>query len=325
MLFNTHTTLSPQAAKNQKLHVVAVVSNPVGYKSRYNLFEQFHKHMSSFNVHLTTVELAFGERDFVTSPGDSQWQFRTWDEIWHKENLVNLGIARLPSDWQYVAWVDADIHFTNPYWVTQTINQLQHNMFAQVWSDAADLGPQGEIIQTHKSLSSLVATGAPMKVIGDPNDYYNTYAHPGFAWAARREAIDHIGGLIDWAAAGSADHHMALALIGKGASSIPGGVTKAYYDKVMAFQAQAERYIRRDIGVVPGTITHYWHGRKNQRGYESRWKILVNNKYNPNTDIKYDSQGVIQLVDHGDIRSLNLRDDLRKYFRSRNEDGIDTE
>ena len=54
-----------------------------------------------------------------------------------------------------------------------------------------------------------------------------------------------------------------------------------------------------------------------------RWKILTENQFNPNTDIKRDWQGLFQLEDHGDMRSIKLRDDIRKYFRARNEDSID--
>jgi hypothetical protein len=35
-------------------------------------------------------------------------------------------VARLPNDWKYVAWVDADVNFTNPHWVRVTVQQLQH-------------------------------------------------------------------------------------------------------------------------------------------------------------------------------------------------------
>lgn len=300
-----------------------MVSNPVGYKSRYRLYEQFLHHMKGFDVSLTTVEVIFGDRAPAVTPSQNHYTFRSWDELWLKENALNLAIARLPDDWNYVAWLDADIAFSNPYWVNQTINALQHHMVVQTWSDCADLGPNGEIFQTHKSLAGLYSSGAPMKITSTYGQ--GSYAHPGFGWAARREAIDHMGGLIDWSGVGSGDHHMALALIGNVGLSLPGGITSAYTRRAFDFQARCEKYIRRDLGVVPGTILHHFHGRKKDRGYENRWKILSHNQYNPDTDIKYGANGVLQLVDHGDHRSIKLRDDIRRYFRSRNEDSIDAE
>jgi hypothetical protein len=45
------------------------------------------------------VELAFGNRPFeVTDPDNPRHvQVRSGHELWHKENLVNLGVARLPA------------------------------------------------------------------------------------------------------------------------------------------------------------------------------------------------------------------------------------
>lgn len=328
MLLNTHTTLT-HPDQDQTLYVVAVVSNPVGYNSRYRLFNQFVEHMKSFpNVHLTTVELAFGERDHVVSPGHNHIRLRTWSEVWHKENMLNLGIASLPESAQYIATIDGDIHFTNPHWVTQTINQLQHHMVVQLWESAIDLGPNGEHMKNYTSLASLYSKDLPFKVTG--GGYYGvtstgTYAHPGFAWAYRREALDAVGGLIDKAVVGAGDHHMALSLIGQGERSLPGGVSPAYRKMILSWQDRAEKNIRRDVGFVPGTITHYFHGKKTDRKYETRWKVIVNNQYDPDTDLKYDSQGVLSLVDHGDIRSVLLRESLRHYFSARNEDSIDAD
>jgi hypothetical protein len=47
-----------------------------------------------------------------------------------------------------------------------------------------------------------------------------------------------------------------------------------------------------------------------------RWQILRDNNFNPNTDVSYDWQGLPQLNGN----KPKLRDDLRRYFRSRDED-----
>lgn len=67
-------------------------------------------------------------------------------------------------------------------------------------------------------------------------------------------------------------------------------------------------------------IYHHWHGRKGARQYWDRWKILETNDFDPYHDVKRDSQGLWQLIDHGDDRSLKLRDQIRAYFRQRSED-----
>jgi hypothetical protein len=76
------------------------------------------------------------------------------------------------------------------------------------------------------------------------------------------------------------------------------------------------------VGYIPGTLLHNFHGAKRNRFYLDRWKILTQNAYDPETDIKADWQGLWQLEDTDD-RQIKLRDEIRQYFRARNEDSID--
>jgi hypothetical protein len=306
------------------------VSNPVRYASRYRLYRLFEKHVKDSGAVLLTVELAFGERPFeVTEPCNPlHVQLRSGHELWHKENLINIGIGRLPADWRYVAWVDADIQFARADWVQETLHQLQHHAFVQMWSHAQDLGPNHEPINTHLGFAYCHNTGIPWSKSGagygarSASAPYH-YWHPGYAWAARRDAIDATGGLIDWAVLGAADMHMAKCLVGRASEGTAPGIHPNYARRLNAWQETAERLIRRNLGHVPGLINHYWHGKKAQRFYWDRWKILVQNQFDPDIDLKRDWQGLYQLVDHGTPRSIGLRDGIRQYFKSRNEDSID--
>ena len=312
-----------------KLHVVTCVSNPCRYRSRYDLYKKFEQHVLDHGAELYTVEMAFGHRPFVvTEPNNLHHiQVRSSTELWHKENMLNLAINRLPLGWRYVAWIDADVIFTRPDWVEETIHQLQHYQVVQMFSEAQDLSPDFMAINRHRGFMWGYANGG---IDLDNNSFYEHF-HPGFAWAARKEAMDHVGGLIDWAILGSGDRHMACALIGKVENSLdkfiggPGAdkLTVGYWSALQRWQAQAEMYIRRNVGYVPGMILHHWHGSKRDRRYRSRWQILVKHNFDPVKDLKKDAQGLWQLVDHGDLRSIAMRDDIRNYFRGRNEDSID--
>jgi hypothetical protein len=304
--------------KDAILHVVTPVSNPVRYHSRYRLYRQFEQHMlANPNVRLITVELAFGDRAFeVTEAGNPRHvQLRTDDELWHKENMVNLGISRLPADWEYAAWIDADIQFVNPHWAAETIHQLQHHKVVQLFQDAIDLGPTGNVLQAHKGFAWSYVSGAKPSYVSGKYPFW----HPGYAWAATKEAIDAMGGLIDWAILGAADHHMALAWIGEAKRSMPGGMSQSYRDGIMLFQDRCERHIGRDIGFVEGTILHGWHGRKVDRKYGERWDILIQNGFDPRLHLKRDHQGLWQLEED----RIGLRDGIRAYMRGRNEDSVD--
>lgn len=309
-----HSLTSPDL--NEKLHIITCITNYVRFKRRYELFWKFKNDIEkNKNIVLYVVEVALGSRPFMVteSANPHHLQLRTCDELWHKENALNLMVAKLQPGWKYLAWIDADIQFINTDFVNETIHALQHYSVVQMFESVANLGPDGQIITTFDGFGYKYTSGA--KYSGDK---YKVW-HPGFAWACTREAFNGIGGLLDVAILGSGDHHMALAFIGMVKQSIHGGTTPEYQAHIMRFQDKCDKYIKKNIGYVKGTIIHGWHGKYANRKYNERWKILVDNKYNPDTDIKKDWQGLYQFND----TKINLRDDIRNYFRQRNEDGTD--
>lgn len=322
------------------LHVIAVISNPARFRTRVQLFKEFQERMRKTpGVRLWTVECAYGDHQFqVTNPDNPHdIQLRALDELWIKENMVNIGISRLPADWEYVAWIDGDVEFTNPHWVQETLHQLQTHHIVQLFQNAMDMGPTGEVKQLHTGFAYQYVTRAPKTwkttwtekwsgQLGKLVPYYGgdlqgAYWHSGYAWAINREAFNAIGGLLDWAVIGSGDHHMAMSFIGEARDSLPANVSPGYMQALMTFQDRCEKYIRRDIGYVNGTLLHHFHGKKKDRRYLQRWNIVVDNNFDPHIDIHKDWQGLFQL--HPE--KIQLRDDLRFYFRQRNEDSIDLE
>jgi hypothetical protein len=350
---------------HEPLYVVTAIYNPIRFKSRWKRYERFAAHVKASGGILVTVEASFGERHHALSEGTDHRhisipqralgseidltddfrltrtthphqyiQVQTKDELWIKENLINIGISRLPHDWKYVAWVDADVMFARPNWVGETIHQLQHYKIVQMFSEAQDVGPRYASISTARGFMHCYIKGVPRPRnpqktggyyygVGGAGKSSPILWHPGFAWAARREAINELGGLVDFGMMGAADNHMAHALIGKVDESYHPDVHPRYKGRLLEWQNRAERYIRRNVGYVSGLLIHYWHGRKVDRRYWDRWKVIVENKFNPDVDLKYDWQGLNQLVDRGTARSLKLRDDARKHYRSRNEDSIE--
>jgi hypothetical protein len=312
------------------LHVVSPLSNQVRFNRRYDLFDRFAKHMVDSKVNLTVAECAYGDREHFLTPHEAIQivQLRTRHELWHKENMINLAVQRLPADWKYIAWVDGDVQFLNPNWAAETVQQLQHYDLVQMFDFAEDIGfgphqhlniERSFMLAYHNMLRGTMR-GEPRK----PNPhgkhpYGGWWGHTGYAWAARRSAWDKLGGLIDSCILGSADHTMACALIGSVKSSFPPQTTAAFQRGLIAWGDRAENHILRNVGYVPGKILHHFHGPKANRDYVGRWEILKRNSFNPDTDLKRDWQGLWQLTGN----KPRLRDELRMYFRQRNEDSND--
>ena len=306
----------------EQLHVIAVISNPLRFKSRVALYQAFERMCLQAGCHLVTVEATFGDRlpYLPHTPGVDHIKVGHTDELWLKENLVNIGVASLPPNWKYVAWVDADVEFIRKDWAVETIHQLQHYPVVQMFHNAIDQGPNGEVMQVHTSMGYSWVNSIPYHMGGKGSGMYGygAYWHPGYAWAMTRTAFNAVGGLLDRAIIGSGDHHMAQCLIGTPDRSMPAGVSPAYRAMVRSWADRAAGLHKR-VGYVEGTVAHHWHGKKADRKYWDRWSIVTKLQYDPTVDVAPDYRGVLHLTAKGE----RLRKPLETYFRARNEDSID--
>jgi hypothetical protein len=308
--------------ESSKLYVVTSISNPCRYKSRYELYKSFKDYIDKSEATLITIELAHGNRSFEVSESESltNIQVRGDSDLWVKENLLNIAMQFLPTDWEYVAFIDADIRFVREDWANETIQLLQHYDVIQMFSQAQDLGPNNEVIKSHKGFVKAYYDNDMKAKCSDDYGYSKYFGHPGYTIAARRKALDDLGGLIDFSILGAGDNHFFHSLVGEVDKTIPASLLDTGYGReLMEYQGRADLHIKRNIGYMPGTLLHSWHGRKKDRRYQDRWKILTKNQFDPDTDIYKETQGLYRLSGN----KPRLRDEIRQYFASRNEDSID--
>lgn len=298
----------------EDLHVISVISNPVRFQSRTRLFREHMDRCASSAATHWFIEASFGERGYeATKASDPHHiQVRSDHEIWLKENLINKAVSQLPADWKYVMWLDGDVEFLQPNWAEETVQALQHYQVCQPFSHVLDMGPTTEGLTRflHEGFGYCATRGLK------PKNEYGVYMHPGYAWAWRREAWDAVGGMLERGICGSGDDHMAKSLLGCADASMPPGIHPNYRAMVKAWETRAEA-LKRDVGYVSGTILHHFHGFKADRKYWDRWDILKAHDYDPETDVVKGDDGILRLADNG---KHGLRDALRSYFRSRNED-----
>lgn len=315
------------------LYVIAPIFNPQRYRSRWKLYLDFEQYVLKNNeAHLVTIECAYGNRAFVLKkdPSDKHTliQVRTKDDLWLKENMINKAISHLPIDWQYACYIDPDVSFARPDWVGETLQLLQRYSFLQMFTQAQDLGPNYEVINTYEGFIRCYFNQSIVPPINNKG-YYTTsvagkknvgYWHPGFTMAFRREAFDAVGGLIDWGILGGGDTFMMFGLTGMlSEKNLPSALGAAGKRWLTEWQNRCDQHIKKNVGFMEGTIYHYWHGSRKARAYEDRGWILTSAKFDPEVDIKKDAQGLWQLSGN----NIVLRDGIRKYMSRRNEDGID--
>ena len=308
-----------QLSSDNTLHVVGVISNVERFHSRYRLARDWAKRMSETpNVALHLVEAAFGDRqhEIVGTAEFGGLALRVNTNAWIKENMINVGVRRLvPADAKNLAWVDCDTEFRDPNWAQETLHQLQHFALLQPWRSCADLGPNGEIFQTHTSFGALDQAGIRKQACAD--EPYQ-YGHSGYAWACTRAFWEQVGGLLDIGILGSGDHHMAWAATGKVEQSVHAKMSDGYKRVCRDWQQRALKVTHGEVGFVPGRIEHHFHGPKKRRYYRERWQILVDHGYDPGADLMRDEQGIIHISGKPALEAA-----IRKYNRSRDEDSIE--
>jgi hypothetical protein len=311
-----------------KLYVVCCLDDPLRWRSRYWNYWLFQKHVEDAGAILITVELALGDRNFeLTEPDNPRHvQVRTRDELFRKENLQDLGLARIPLGARYVACVDADISFVRSDWCQETLHLLQHYDVIQMFSSYSDVGSNNQILRTVPSFMWNMVHEPESEFVDEHSGYGKGWPRgkwsgaPGLAWAYRVEALDALGGLLDRCIVGGGDSHMAFGLaqrwdIAALHQEIQHAASDEYLKYIKAWQINAAR-LKVNIGMMEGTVLHHWHGPKANRGYQTRYEILESNHYDPQIDVMYSHHGVLIWTGN----KPKFRDDIRTYFRARNED-----
>lgn len=334
-------------SERQVLHIASAYSNPFRWQTRRELANDFRRHVAHMpNAVLHMVELAYGDRPFEvtdrSNPNDIQ--LRTRHELFHKENLLNLAVRSFPPDWKWGSIADADFHFTRHDVALETIHQLQHYDWVQMFSSYLNLTGEATPGAGHRP-AGQVSNGFAYSFVRNGNRLPDGYAGgwaepprsadqpqiplpwvgaPGGAWAFRRSAFDAVGGLLERCILGSADWFMAFGLSGQITDTkVERRLGKrsdlyrpSYLEYIRSWQRRAKAAFGGNIGYVDSFATHHFHGPMVKRGYADRDSILIANEFCPVSDVYPDWQGVLQLTD--DKPSLGAG--VRGYFLSRVED-----
>ena len=301
------------------LAIITTYYNPCNYQSRYKNYLSFSEVILRSNLHLLTVECAFGSMPFQLRPGPNVLQIRCRDVMWQKERLLNMAIAQLPEKWTKVAWLDCDILFSEPDWAVRTSAVLDSHMFAQPYDHVIRL-PKSAVTFTDQGdiMRSFASVYTDKSVID--REGWDNHGHTGYAWAARREFFEKCK-LYDACILGNGDHLVAHGIVGEPDSSC---ILKRYkgsdpqYHHYLDWAERAYEVCRGDLDCVYGHVMHLWHGDPKNRRYLERQADLNNIGYNPFFDIGVASNGCLEWrTDRPDLHILPVR-----HFEHRQEDDL---
>lgn len=231
---------------------------------------------------------------------------RAANSLWQKEAIVNLALAHCAPTIKYFGWVDHDIVFENPNWLADAVRLIDYGADAvQLFSEIARM-----------SLDRVVENAIPGAVAGMTQGKPR-FANPGGAWLARRSFMDSIGGLNVENIFGGGDQAFLDGLLG-----IPGNHLKGYSE---GLRQSLLDWIKRTAEItggakpryVDGTGYHLWHGTHKDRQYATRNRLLIDEAFDPRTDIRLNPVGLLEWCSD----KPRLHDGLRQFFENRREDG----
>ena len=295
----------------QRLAAVTCFFNPHGGRRRVRIFHNFAAGLQCMGIPLFAIEAAFG-----ASPRqiDSTWQVAIDPEaiFWHKENLLNIAVERLPEQYDAVLVIDADAVYRENDLRERMLDALRVAPVVQAFRDIQYLGPNGKPhAKAGKSLAynnSLVS--AP---VSDPAKGY-----PGLAWLVRRQAWADAGGCYDRCITGGGDVAWAM---GCWDSAAPVYAKRRWPESLVRdVQHWGRRLIaatRGHVPYLPASIDHLFHGLLKDRQYNQRNQALCDLHYDPQRDIETAPNGTLRWSREA---PEELRRCVRDYIHGRKED-----
>lgn len=279
--------------------IITSYYNPAQYKSRAENYKRF---IEEIGVPVLTMETAYGDEPFTLK---NSVKLRAENPTWHKENLLILGEKLLPKDQDYVIWADCDILFENKNWFEDTKKLLKEYKVVQPYEMVNRLDKEGKIEFSWTSFGREYSKGVE-------SDKFNEHGHTGFAMSCRRENFS----LYPYCIAGGFDHVYCHAV---GAKQIPHKcIDRAFYgqniEHLYNWAIPYNLEINGSMHYTEGKIDHLYHGKFENRQYFTRVTELSELRFDPETDIVFNKDGLMQ------ITRPDIQEWTQKFFRNRLED-----
>jgi hypothetical protein len=179
--------------------------------------------------------------------------------LFHKENLCKILETKIPSTYKKLAFLDADVYFTDKTWykkVSDLLNSydIVHPFERAHWLDLT----YKKTMLTRKSV-----------VLNTKTEWDFAY-HPGFAWCFKRKWFKQHG-FFEYAISGSGDTLSSAAWLQKTFpekfQSLPAPLIPKYIEYKL--NAKARVTYLKDMDLY-----HLYHGSRENRQYAERHKML---------------------------------------------------
>jgi len=276
----------------------------------YDLHRNFKTFCESLGVKFVQVEYIFPHQNFIlTKPNNEPLDIQIVGQniFYLRENLVNVAQKKLPEDYEYISWIDAHVHFDNPYTFQESIVQLgRHNIVSSLsairFKDKENRTTQ--ITEYPFAYQAYYHNSTPKS-----EDGYHLFPYYGLMFATTKDNFRNMNGVPDLCISGACDVYMSHALTdGPININLP-----SLKDAIEDWTRKAAQKIDRNFGYVKNVLTHYDHYFLLRRysNWEGAFDKLRDRNFDPHEDLRRDENGTLYFV-----KNFELAYDYWKYYAS---------
>ena len=296
--------------KDKSFLCICAYFNPANYKTPIKNYREFAERLRKQGVPLLTIELSFTNTFCLPEIEPVGKELGACHiklsrpnaaVMWQKERLMNFAsqvmLSSFNSKADKLCLLDCDLLFKDDNWADNTAKAIETYDVVQPFGWLHRLGSQKEELFTQRGAVASISHGEYSPNCG------------GGAWAFRRDFLDRVG-WYDKSPVGGNDTILLNSLF-----SVP----QPHFNTFMsasqyAYASKVLRY-KPSVGYIDNEVCHLYHGSFENRFYGDRYSILIENHFDPDSDIKL-SDGVYQWSTE---KSL-MHDEVKRYFLSRRED-----
>lgn len=224
-----------------------------------------------------------------------------------KEALWSIGWRAAPAHYTKFLFMDADVVWERTDFLDAVSSVLEGVDFCQPFEKVDYLDAEFRPYFEKISCAGVYLSGELEKTL----DFGQTA--PGLAWAVQRSVLERWGGFFSDCVVGSSDALLWHALLGK--QPRRADFWLARLGCLRGWESFRDRVAGTRIGVVPGIITHLFHGPRDSRGYHERHRLVEQGDL---AEIRQRKDGVWEC-------GARLAARLAEHFARRSEDSVRVE
>jgi hypothetical protein len=231
---------------------------------------------------------------------DNIFTYKSDSYMFYKENIINILLDKISSQYTKICVMDADIMFQNKVWYDMISLSLNKFTICQPFNEAIWLNEKYKCINKQKSI-----------IDHDSKDI----GHPGFIWAFGKEWL-------------MKNKLFELCIIGGGDNLFASSILNLSHNKLWVNQSY-NNYLEKinrfvEIGNINLTVFHLYHGSIYNRQYSTRNQLMID------LLASYNYTDISQILEKNENGLLKWKEEyknkcneiLMTFFKNRKDDEI---